>query len=133
MREWRGSTARLVAVAVSMLTIACARGNPEQRARAGTLAPITTALTNSQAPTAAYVTDAAQTAIVNRMLAGQRGLSGRLRATIQPVPAPMRVDSLPPGATVRYQRGGEVANAPSGAGIWNVLLSVGNAARPVSY
>src|SRR6185312_5501059 len=36
------------------------------------------------------------------------------------------------GAAVEYSQGGEVATAPSGAGIWNVVLKVGSAIRPVA-
>ena len=40
-------------------------------------------------------------------------------------------DTLPAGAQLEYAQGGSVASAPTGAGIWNVLLAVGNAIRPV--
>jgi hypothetical protein len=41
-------------------------------------------------------------------------------------------DTLPEGGHLGYTQGGEVATAPKGAGIWNVVLAVGNAVRPVA-
>jgi hypothetical protein len=95
-------------------------------------ATIAAALPTSDAPTTAYLTDAALTGITERMLESARGTSGKLRATIQPAPAPLTPDTLPPGATLEYSRGENVASAPKGAGIWRVLLSIGNAVRPVA-
>ncbi|MDB4873681.1 MAG: hypothetical protein JWM41_127 [Gemmatimonadetes bacterium] len=95
-------------------------------------ASFTSALTSPDAPKAAYVTDAALNAIANRIIDGSRGASGKLKANIQAAPAPLATDTLPPGATLQYARGGEVAAAPKGAGIWNVLLAIGNAVRPVA-
>jgi hypothetical protein len=93
---------------------------------------VAAALTHANAPSAAYVTGAALDLAVDRALSKARGASGALRAVIEPTPQPLQIDSLPPGATVEYAQGGEVAGAPTGAGIWSVLLDVGNAARPVS-
>ncbi len=102
----------------------------------GVITPVTSAvagaLTHASAPTAAYVTDAALTALVNRMFASERGASGKLRAAIEPSPAPLRPETLPPGARVAYSQGGQVAPAPKGSGVWSVLLAIGNAVRPVA-
>ncbi|HMA22982.1 MAG TPA: hypothetical protein VKP00_03280 [Gemmatimonadaceae bacterium] len=102
----------------------------------GAITPVTSAvagaLTHASAPTAAYVTDAALTALVNRMFASERGASGKLRAAIEPSPAPLRPETLPPGARVAYSQGGQVAPAPKGSGVWSVLLAIGNAVRPVA-
>src|SRR4051812_47935825 len=62
--------------------------------------PVTTiahALTEPRAPTTAYVTNAALEALTNRMLASARGVSGKMRATFQAEPAPIKADTLPPG------------------------------------
>src|SRR5204862_3111293 len=52
----------------------------------GEITPVTStvasALTHVSAPTAAYLTDAALTALVDRMFAAERGASGKLRAEI---------------------------------------------------
>jgi uncharacterized protein YcbK (DUF882 family) len=93
---------------------------------------MTTALTRRDAPTTAYLTDAAVTALMDRALAPYRGASGKMRATIQPAPAPLSVDSLPGGATIKYESDGTVAAAPKGAGIWSLLLAIGNGVRPVA-
>lgn len=102
----------------------------------GEITPVTSAmasaLTHASAPTTAYLTDAALTALVNRMFAGERGASGKLRAAIEPSPAPLTPDTLPPGGRVQYAQSGQVAAAPKGSGIWSVLLAIGNAVRPVA-
>lgn len=94
-------------------------------------ASIGAALTHVDARSTAYLTDAALNAYTSRLLASQRGASGKLRATWGPN-AGIRADSLPTGAKIEYSRGGEVAPAPTAAGVWNVLLAIGNAARPFS-
>lgn len=93
---------------------------------------IATSLTTRGAPTAAYLTNATLEAITERMLRSARGASGKLRVTIQPGSAPLRADSLPAGTTIEYSRSGRAATAPTGAGIWNVLLAVGGGIRPVA-
>jgi len=93
---------------------------------------ITSALTKVDAPSTAYLTQAALTAAVDRSLAAARGASGKLSATIEPSPAPITADSLPGGGHLEYQQGGQVASAPTHAGIWNVVLAIGNAVRPVA-
>src|SRR5687768_11949263 len=61
---------------------------------AGTIAA---ALTNANAPTASYLTNAAMDALTRRLLASQMGKSGRLRATFQ-TSGGVQADSLPAGA-----------------------------------
>lgn len=96
------------------------------------MSSITSALTNPAAPKAAYVTDAALTMLANRVIAPARGASGKLKVNIEPAPAPVPTDTLPSGAQIQYTQGGAVAAAPRGAGIWNLLLKIGNAVRPVA-
>ena len=95
-------------------------------------AAITNALPTSAAPTTAYLTDATLNRLTDAMLESARGLSGKLRATIQPAPAPLTPDTLPPGGSLEYSNGGEVVRAPKRSGVWSVMLAVGNALRPVS-
>jgi hypothetical protein len=90
------------------------------------------ALTHADAPTTAYLTNAALDAAVNRMLAGARGASGKLRVSIQPAPAPIHVDTTVAGATLQYEQGGQLAAAPRGAGLWSLIVAIGNAVRPIS-
>jgi hypothetical protein len=90
------------------------------------------ALTNPSAPTTAYLTDATLNVIADRMLESARGASGKLEANIQAAPTALNPDTLPAGGQLQYSSGGQVASAPRGAGIWSVLLAVGNAVRPVS-
>jgi uncharacterized protein YcbK (DUF882 family) len=98
--------------------------------RAG--ATISAALTNPNAPSTAYLTDATLNAITARMLSSARGASGKMRATIQAKPGALAPDTLPEGGSLRYSQGGEVVEAPRSSGIWNVVLAVGNAIRPVA-
>ena len=58
---------------------------------------ITAALTHADAPTTAYLTDAALNALVNRMLATARGKSGKLRVAIEPTPTPIHTDTTVSG------------------------------------
>ena len=107
---------------------AAADATPVSRARAA----IRAAMPTSKAPTTAYLTEAALVGITDRILGSARGTSGKLKANIQPAPAPLTPDTLPPGGALQYTQGGEVANAPKNSGIWRVVLAFGNALRPVS-
>lgn len=98
--------------------------------RAGAAKTLATALTNKNAPSTAYLTDAALTALTDRMLSSARGASGKLQAKIEVEPGILTTDTT--AGSLRYEQGGEVVSAPKGAGIWRVLLAVGNAIRPVS-
>jgi hypothetical protein len=93
---------------------------------------LTRALPMSNASTAAYVTDEALNLLVAHVADRARGASGKLDVNIQPAPGVIPTDSLPNGARVEYSQNGTVAATPRGAGIWNVLLAVGNAVRPVA-
>ena len=95
---------------------------------AGTVAA---ALTNANAPTAAYLTNAALDALTERMLAKELGKSGRLRATFQ-TSGGVHPDSLPAGAELRYAQGRDTVAAPSRPGVWRVLLAAGKALQPIT-
>jgi len=100
-------------------------------AAAQAAATVASALSSVASPSAAYLTDAA----LNALLESSRGISGKLRATIDTGATPIEPDTLPPGAEIRYGAGGEVVptdTAPKGAGIWSVALAVGNAIRPIA-
>jgi uncharacterized protein YcbK (DUF882 family) len=145
---WRGAgigrrTERALNVVGTLLLVVLALGWGWSIANARTLseggvmvtpatATIASALTKPDAPSAAYLSDAALTAYTNRLIENERGISGKLRATITTSPAPLPADTLPGGAVVRYERAGEVESAPKGTGIWRVVLAVGNAIKPVT-
>ena len=93
---------------------------------------IASAMTHADAPSAAYLTDATLNAIANRILEKQRGASGKLRAVFAATADTLAADSLPPGAKLEYSQGRQLAPAPKGAGVWNLLLASGNAVRPVA-
>lgn len=100
-------------------------------AAARTAATIASALTSANAPTTAYLTDAALSALFDRA----RGLSGELRAVIDTSSKAVTPDSLPPGAALRYNANGDVTqidSEPQGAGVWSVALAIGNAIRPIT-
>src|SRR4051812_41487314 len=77
----------------------------------GAIGTIAAAMTNKDAPTTAYLTNAALDALTERMLASQMGKSGRLRASFQTFGG-VTADSLPAGAELRYARGADTAAAP---------------------
>jgi uncharacterized protein YcbK (DUF882 family) len=92
-------------------------------------ASVASGLTKTDAPSTAYLTDAALQALVRPA----RGISGALRANIDS--ANISTDTLPPGTSVRYSAGGEVdttVRRPPAAGIWRVAIAVGDAIRPVA-
>ena len=102
---------------------------PSAAARAA--ATVASALTNSDAPTTAYLTDATLTALLEHA----RGVSGKLRAVIDTSGKGIEPDTLPRGARLRYSEPGDVTPAdtqPTGAGVWNVALAIGNAIRPIA-
>ena len=107
------------------------RDSPATNAAARAAATIASALTSANAPSAAYLTDATLNALFERA----RGLSGKLRATIDTSTEGVTPDSLPPGAELHYSAGGDVSavdSEPQGPGVWNVALAIGNALRPIT-
>ncbi|CAN5761481.1 hypothetical protein BH11GEM2_BH11GEM2_38540 [soil metagenome] len=90
---------------------------------------VAAALTNPDAPTAAYLTDASLS-----LLSGElRGASGKLRAEIRPAGAPLSADSARKGGTltVAESESSGAAIAPK-AGIWKLAVAVGNAIKPIA-
>ena len=106
-------------VIVTQPTRAAAAAEPNAASR------MAAALTNSDVPTTAYVTDAAM-----RALAGElRGASGKLRAEVAPVGARIPGDSSLVAITESDSSGSEVAPK---AGIWRLAAAVNNAIRPIA-
>ena len=99
-------------------------------------ANIASALTEGSAPSVAYLTSAALTALA----APARGESGKLRARIQPAGTPITpilADTLPSGAVATFSSGSAAEStstlvAPAHAGIWSLALKVGNAIKPLA-
>ena len=93
-------------------------------------ASISAALTDPNAPSAAFLTDAMLTA-----LTPLRGSSGKLRVAVQQQGEPVVTDSLPGGAEVRVAAGRAdtgSTTAPARAGVWQLALKVGSALKPVA-
>src|ERR1700730_6007858 len=99
-------------------------------------ANIATALTDRGAPSVAYLTDAALTALA----APARGESGKLRVRIQqggtPI-TPLLSDTLPAGAVTTFSYGTAAEStstfvAPQRPGIWNLALRIGSAIKPLA-
>ncbi|HEU4564957.1 MAG TPA: hypothetical protein VFS05_09930 [Gemmatimonadaceae bacterium] len=90
---------------------------------------VAAALTSADAPSTAYLTDAALAALVPL-----HGASGKLRVVMR-APGESLPSTLPPGAAVAYG-GADTARAAGGAperpGIWQLALRVGDALRPVA-
>ena len=102
---------------------------PSAAARAA--ASVASALTNTNAPSTAYLTDATLNALIDQA----RGISGKLRAVIDTSGKGIEADTLPAGAELRYSDNGDVTpadTAPEGAGVWKVAIAIGNAIKPIS-
>jgi hypothetical protein len=132
-----------VAVAVLVLfamgwswSIARARAAGDKGAVTPATATIASALTEGSAPSVAYLTGAALTALA----VPARGESGKLRVRIQapgtPI-TPILADTLPPGATATFSSGSAAEStstlaAPQHPGIWSLALKIGNAIKPLA-
>jgi hypothetical protein len=99
-------------------------------------ANIASALTEGSAPSVAYLTNAALTALTSPA----RGESGKLRVRIQqpgtPI-TPILADTLPPGTVATFSTGAAAEStstfaAPGRPGIWSLALRVGNAIKPLA-
>jgi uncharacterized protein YcbK (DUF882 family) len=92
---------------------------------------VSAALTSTDAPSAAFLTDAALTAFFE----SARGVSGRLAAQMHVPGEPLKVDSLPEDAHVVLAAGSDTATAaaaPAQPGVWRVAVAVGQTLRPVT-
>jgi hypothetical protein len=116
-------------------SIARARASGETGAVTPATATIAAALTDGSAPSVAYLTDAALSALARPA----RGESGKLRVRIQPEGSPISpilADTLPRGATATFSSGAAAEStstlaAPRRPGIWNIALKIGNAIKPL--
>jgi len=89
---------------------------------------ISAALTKTDAPSAAFVVDAALNAFSDL-----RGRSGALRVAAQPAGQPLRADSLPDDAHVVVSaNGADTTAVPRRAGIWRVAIALGQVLKPVT-
>jgi uncharacterized protein YcbK (DUF882 family) len=88
---------------------------------------IAAALTNADAPSAAFVLDAALNAFES-----WRGKSGALRARIEPAGQAVAAESLPDSAHVVFSsNGADTVPTPPRAGIWRAAIAIGQALKPV--
>ncbi|HEX6557907.1 MAG TPA: DUF882 domain-containing protein [Longimicrobiales bacterium] len=97
---------------------------PPMLTRAVTASP----LSSDAPPPAAYLVDAALQRFASNEI---RGASGALRVVVRKPGEAVPIDSLPAGAQLRYAEGGDTAAAPQRPGVWNVLVAMGDAIRPV--
>jgi uncharacterized protein YcbK (DUF882 family) len=89
---------------------------------------IAAALTKTDAPSAAFVVDAALNAF-----ARYRGRSGALRAGVGPAGHALPADSLPSGTHIVYTTNGEeTAPAPPRSGIWRAAIAIGQVIKPIT-
>jgi hypothetical protein len=114
-------------------SIANARVHEESGAATPGTATITAALTDPRAPSTAYLTDAVLTALTSSLT----GQSGKLRARIAPLGAPLADSSLASGthATFSSPAGAESTAAlvaPEKVGIWQLVLAAANAVTPLA-
>src|SRR5687768_12700651 len=109
-----------------------ATGRTDASGLSQTTGIISRALTDSRAPSTAYLTDLAL-----GLVAPARGESGRLRARVEDPGAVLAGDSLPKGTVATFSTGHiaestAVLQAPRRSGVWSFALAVGNAIRPVA-
>ena len=92
-------------------------------------ASIAAAVAGAGTPNTAYLTDATLRALTGEL----RGASGKLRAQLTPVGAPLKADSLPADAHLQLDApGAGLASAAPRAGVWKVALAIGNAIKPIT-
>jgi uncharacterized protein YcbK (DUF882 family) len=92
-------------------------------------ASMAAALTNADAPTTAYLTDAALNALSGEL----RGASGKLQAKIRMTGAPLSGDSVANGAALRVELpDSSGSTAAPRAGIWHIAAAIGNALKPIA-
>jgi hypothetical protein len=132
-------TERVVGIAGNLLvlllaigwtwTIVDERAHPHGPEQASATAQIAAALTSSNAPTAAYLTDASLNALTGEL----RGTSGKLRAQLQPAGSPLAVDSTPEGVTLTVPESESSGSAVAPrAGVWKLAVAVGKAIKPIA-
>ena len=110
--------------------IAAARAEGSPNAMTEVTATITSALTDPDAPSAAFLTEAAL-----EVFSPLRGQSGRLRARIQRPGEAIITDTLPEGAHLELTSGDTTAATtvtPSKTGVWQMAIKVGNAIKPIT-
>ena len=103
--------------------------HPHDPTRIGATASVAAALTNTDARSTAYLTDATLRLLSGEML----GASGKLRIAVRQPGQHIGADSVAGGADLRVEdpaaSGSDVAPQ---SGIWRLAVAVGNALRPVA-
>ena len=95
----------------------------------GATRPMVASVLASDAPNAAYLTDASLSALSGEL----HGASGKLRAQIVPAGTPLETDALPEGAELRAQQAAsDQGTAAPRAGIWRLAVAVGSAIKPIT-
>jgi uncharacterized protein YcbK (DUF882 family) len=90
---------------------------------------MSSALTDADAPTVAYLTDGTLNALSGEL----RGISGKLRVQMKPAGESLAVSSLPEGAQIEAEvAADERSTAAPRAGIWKLAVTVGNAIKPIT-
>ncbi len=95
-------------------------------------ASITAALTDGDARSTAYLTQA-----VVEALMPLRGESGKLRARVQPAGTAIVADTLPDGTELHFssgtaQQSTASASAPQAAGVWSLAVKAGAIVKPIT-
>ena len=111
-------------------SIAAARAEGSPNAMTEVTATITSALTDPDAPSTAYLTDAALA-----VFSPLRGESGRLRARIQRPGEAIVTEDLPEGAHLELTSGAATETTtvtPAKTGVWNVAIRLGSAIKPIT-
>ena len=127
------STVFILSLAIAWSwSIALARATGRLSAASPAAGILKSALTDEDAPSMAYLTDAALN-VVDPL----RGESGKLRAQIQQPGEALATDTLPSGAVATFSSGAAaessaVLSAPRKTGIWSLAIGLGKAIRPIT-
>lgn len=113
-------------------SIALARANVISRPATETTGILTSALTDADAPSVAYLTDAAL-GVVSPL----RGESGKLKARIAQPAVTHPGDTVGSAVVATVPAGANsdssaVLNLPAQTGIWSLAIAIGNAIRPIA-
>jgi uncharacterized protein YcbK (DUF882 family) len=90
---------------------------------------VASTIARTDAPNAAYLTDASLSALAGEL----HGASGKLRARIVPAGEPLDAEALPEGAELRAQEAeSEQSTTAPTSGIGHLAVAVGNAIKPIT-
>jgi hypothetical protein len=124
-----GAVVALLAIAWTWSIAAASLRSPEETLALGPRPMVGASITSSDAPNAAYLTEASLNALTGEL----RGASGKLRVQVRPAGAPIDTGALPEGTELRAQQAeSEQSTTAPRAGVWKLAVAVGQVIKPVT-